>query len=273
MVYLGVNVHAESMPASLSELSADLRATQAHLHAALVALAPHEWHRPTPSPGWTVQHQVRHLAHGEELGRLAATDPEAFGAELVRMLGDLGAVEAATTAPSGEPTDALVARWFSAAEGLRAAVGDGPPEARIGWVTGPMSKASFLTARVMETFAHGRDIATAVDREIPCTEALRHVAHLGLATRAFAYANRALPVPETSLRAELEGPAGETWSFGPDDAADVVRGSALDLCLVVTQRIHRDDTGLIASGPHAEEWLSIAQCFAGPPTEGPPRRA
>lgn len=273
MVYLTVNVHAGAMSTPLVELSSDLRATQAHLHAVLASLDPTDWDRLTPSPGWTVRHQVRHLAHGEELGRLAATDAEAFGAELARMIGNLEAVEAATTAATDETSEALIERWSTAAEDLRTAVAASSADERISWVTGPMSRASFLTARVMETFAHGHDIGSAVGREVPSTEALRHVAHLGVATRGFAFANRGLPLPDTSVRVELVGPMGESWTWGPDDAADIVRGPALDLCLLVTKRLHRDDTGLVATGPHADEWLAIAQCFAGPPSDGPPPAA
>jgi uncharacterized protein (TIGR03084 family) len=186
------------------------------------------------------------------------------------MLADLGAVEAATTAPSREGTEDLVARWFASAQALRAAVALGPADERIGWVTGPMSRASFLTARVMETFAHGHDIAVTVGRELPVDRVLRHVAHLGVATRGFAYANRGLTVPQIPARVELTGPAGGVWTWGPPDAPDRVRGPALDFCLLVTQRIHRADTALEAKGPRAEEWLGIAQCFAGAPSDGPP---
>ena len=133
-----------------------------------------------------------------------------------------------------------------------------------------MSRASFLTARIMETFAHGRDIASTVGRELPVDRVLRHVAHLGVATRGFAFANRSIPVPEEPVRVELTGPAGGVWTWGPKDAPARVRGPALDFCLLVTQRIHRKDTALEASGSHAELWLRIAQCFAGPPSEGPP---
>ena len=270
MVYLGVNVHAGGMRATLNDLLSDLAAAQADLRSLLLSLSAEEWDRPTPSPGWTVRHQVRHLAHGEELGRLAATDQEAFGHELTRMLADLGAVEAATTAVTDETPAALVARWSSSAQALRAAVALGPGDERIGWVTGPMSRASFLTARVMETFAHGRDIADAVGRELPPDRVLRHIAHLGVATRGFAYANRGLTAPQIPVRVELTGPAGGVWTWGPEDAPDRVRGPALDFCLLVTQRIHRADTALEARGPRAEEWLGIAQCFAGPPSDGPP---
>ena len=70
------------------------------------------------------------------------------------------------------------------------------------------------------------------------------------------------------VRVELAAPAGDTWVFGPDDATEVVRGSAVDFCLVVTQRRHRDDTDLVAEGDVADQWLSIAQAFAGPPGAG-----
>jgi hypothetical protein len=59
---------------------------------------------------------------------------------------------------------------------------------------------------------------------------------------------------------------GEQWTWGPDDATDVVRGDALDFCLVVTQRRPLADTALQADGPLAQEWMGYAQAFAGPPT-------
>jgi uncharacterized protein (TIGR03084 family) len=262
-----------SVPPSLAELVADLRGEQADLRSLLASLAPEDWDRPTPSPGWTVLHQVRHLAHGEELGELAASDPDGFARELGRLIGDLASVEAATTASDGEAPAAAVDRWWRSAEGLRAAVVAGPADGPIDWVSGPMSRASFVTARVMETFAHGHDIATAVGRALPAGLALRHVAHLGVATRGFAFANRGLPAPEGAVRVELVGPDGASWTWGPEGAPDLVRGPALDFALLATQRIHRDDTHLEASGPDAERWLGIAQCFAGPPTDGPPPSA
>ena len=255
----------------LGALLADLAAEQADLRALLTSLEDGAWDAPTPSPGWTVLHQVRHLAHGEALGQLAASDPAAFGAELTRLLADLGALEAATTAPTADdPPSTALPRWWAAAEGLRAAIAAGPQDAPIDWITGPMSRASFLTARVMETFAHGHDIGVAVGVERPATERLRHVAHLGVATRGFAFANRGLEPPATPVRVELEGPGGDLWTWGPADAPDLVRGPALDFCLLVTKRRHRADTALVGSGPHAERWLAIAQCFAGPPSDGPP---
>ena len=131
-----------------------------------------------------------------------------------------------------------------------------------------MSARSFITARLMETWAHGQDVADALAVERTPTERLRHVAHIGVGARAFSYvANGRQPNP-APVRVELVGPAGDTWSWGPEDASDRVTGPALGFCLLVTQRRHRDDVGLTAEGAAADEWLDIAQSFAGPPGHG-----
>jgi uncharacterized protein (TIGR03084 family) len=131
-----------------------------------------------------------------------------------------------------------------------------------------MSVASSITARIMETWAHGQDVADALGALRAPTDRLRHVAFIGARTLANSYQARGLPVPEVPVRVELGAPSGEAWIFGPDDAADVVRGPALDFCLAVTQRRHIDDLDIEAEGPVATEWLSIAQAFAGPPGSG-----
>jgi uncharacterized protein (TIGR03084 family) len=131
-----------------------------------------------------------------------------------------------------------------------------------------MSPASFVTARLMETWAHGQDVVDALGQDRPATARLRSVAEIGVRARPFSYAVRGLHVPERPVRVELTGPGGERWTWGPEDAGDVVRGPALDFCLLVTQRRHRDDLDLEATGPAAEEWAGIAQAFAGPPGGG-----
>jgi uncharacterized protein (TIGR03084 family) len=67
---------------------------------------------------------------------------------------------------------------------------------------------------------------------------------------------------------ELRAPDGEVWTWGPVDAAQRVRGSALDFCYLVTQRRPHADLDVAADGPDAQVWLTIAQAFAGPPGVG-----
>jgi uncharacterized protein (TIGR03084 family) len=127
---------------------------------------------------------------------------------------------------------------------------------------------SLLTARIMETWAHGQDVADAGGVEHVVTPALRHVAHIGVQTRANSFRARGRAVPDGDVRVELGAPDGDEWTWGPPDAANVVRGSAVGFCLVVTQRRHRADTDVETTGPVAAEWMAIAQAFAGPPGAG-----
>jgi uncharacterized protein (TIGR03084 family) len=119
----------------------------------------------------------------------------------------------------------------------------------------------------METWAHGQDVVDGLGISRLPTPRLRHIAHLGVRTRAFAYLVRNLPAPSEPVRVELAGPDGSIWLWN-EEAVQSVSGSALDFCLLVTRRRHRDDLALIADGPAADEWLDIAQAFAGPPGTG-----
>ncbi|GLW91366.1 TIGR03084 family protein [Actinokineospora globicatena] len=248
----------------LAALLADLRDEGAEVDALVADLPAGGWRTPTPAPGWTVAHQVAHLAWTDERALLAATDPAGFAAELAGITGrfvDQGAEEGARLEPAE-----LLRRWRASrarlAEVLAAA------EGKVPWYGPPMSPASMATARIMETWAHGGDIADALGvRRVP-TRRLRHVAHIGVRTRDFAYLVRGLPVPVEAFRVELTGPDGEVWTWGPAEADQRVVGSAVDFCLVVTQRLHRSGADLVAVGAEAERWLGIAQAFAGPPGAG-----
>ena len=132
-----------------------------------------------------------------------------------------------------------------------------------------MSAKSFVTARLMECWAHGTDVVDAVGGRRPPTRRLAHIARLGFITRGWSYINRGEPVPEGEVRVELDGPDGDRWVFGPEDAVASVDGDAEQFCLVVTQRRNLDDTALIVDGSLADDWLQKAQAFAGPATDGP----
>ena len=131
-----------------------------------------------------------------------------------------------------------------------------------------MSITSALTARLMETWAHGQDVADAVAAPRVPTDRLRHIAHLGVATRAFSYRLRGLPPPVDEPFVELSAPSGDDWRWGAPAAEQRVVGPALDFCLVVTQRRHLSDTSLTVVGDEAARWMAIAQAFAGIPGPG-----
>ncbi|MFN3216765.1 MAG: maleylpyruvate isomerase family mycothiol-dependent enzyme [Acidimicrobiales bacterium] len=165
----------------------------------------------------------------------------------------------------------LLAAWRTHRATLADAAATLADDDRVAWYGPSMGAKSFLTARLMETWAHGQDIVDAVGAHRPATERLRHIAQLGFITRGWSYLNRGLAVPAGTVRLELTGPGGDTWVFGPDDADETVSGDALDFCLVVTQRRHLDDTAL-SVGELGRDWLAIAQAFAGAATDGPAPR-
>ncbi len=254
-----------SDPAAVRAVIADLRAEGDELDALVAELADEEWGRPTPAPRWTVAHQIAHLAWTDRAALLAITDGDAFAAEVEKAVVaperfvDDGAEEGAALPPA-----VLLARWREGRERLRQALLGVAPGGRFPWYGPPMSAPAMATARLMETWAHGQDVADALGAVRKPTARLRHVAWIGHRARDYAYYARGQRPPAEPVRVELVSPDGEVWAYGPEDAAQRVTGTALDFCLLVTQRVHRDDTGLRAEGADAEHWLRIAQAFAGP---------
>lgn len=251
------------MPVSMSALADDLAAESAVLRALLVPLDEEGWRRPTPAEGWSVLDQVTHLAWFDEAAVRSAVTPEAFAAEQANP--DPDGVAAAHRDRSG----AEVLAWYDDARSrLLTAFRALDPSLRVPWYGPPMSAASALTARIMETWAHTQDVADALGVVREPTARLRHVAHIGIGARAYSYAVNGREVPTTPIRVELAAPDGGTWTWGPEDAADRVTGPALDFCLVVTQRLHLADTAVEVRGPVATEWMSFAQAYAGPAGPG-----
>src|SRR4051812_31541462 len=168
----------------LDKLLDDLEAEQAALDAVVVGLAEADLERPTPAEGWTVRDQLSHLAFSEELAGLAVNDAERFGTRLGDLLADLQRAESEPRQRARDMTAPGVLEWWQEARaetvaGLRTRT----DRDRIPWVTGEMSAVSFVTARLMETWAHGQDVVDAVGAERAPTARLRHVAHIGYATR------------------------------------------------------------------------------------------
>ena len=253
----------------LASLCDDLEAEHADLDAIVAPLDAADWDLDTPAAGWTVRDQIHHLAWFDRNAVLAVEDPDGFTAKMNEMVGDFAAFEATLAAEARSmPADALLQWWRAGRAQLLAVVRQADPSLRVPWYGPPMAVSSFTTARLMETWAHGQDIVDAVGATRAPSARLRHIAHIGVRTRGFAYTIRNRPMPESDVRVELDAPDGSTWTWGSADADDRVHGPALDFCLVVTQRRHIDDTSLVAEGPLAVEWMSIAQAFAGGPGEG-----
>ncbi len=266
-----------------AEILEDLLEEQAALDVVVAALEEPQWALPTPSPGWTVAHQIAHLTYFDLAAATAITDPEAFG----HSRDDLFAAAMEDTAVADDmtlgeylalPPEKLLESWREGRTQLAAAAGTLAEGDRVEWYGPSMSGRSFLTARLMEAWAHGQDVVDAVvdsggTAARPATDRLRHVAHLGVVTRGWSYAVRGDEQPAAEVRVELRSPSGDSWTWGPETAPELVSGPAEDFCLVVTQRRNIADTSLAVKGEAAADWMRVAQAFAGGATEGPAPRS
>ena len=252
--------------APLSALCDDLEAEHAALDALVADLEASRWDTPTPAQGWTIRDQIAHLACSDVAARLAAADAAGWACEIAlsREERERRQLETARRRSPGE----LLAWWRESRRAMLAALRSLDRSARLPWYGPPMSALTFTSARLEETWGHGQDVADALGIRRPDTDRLRHIAHLGVLTRAYSFTNQGRRAPSADVRVELTSPGGEKWVWGAETADNRVTGSARGFCLVVTRRRHVADTDLVAEGPVAREWLEIAQAFAGPPGAG-----
>lgn len=254
----------------LESVLVDLTAEGEFIESLVAGLDEDGWRTMTPAEGWDVATTIAHLMWTDETSIVAIEgtlgDKTAWDALVMEAIADpAGYVDNAAFALAGSLSGAeLLTRWQASRPTLNTALRGVPHGQKLMWYGPPMAAASMATARLMESWAHGLDIAEALGMPNEPTDRIRHVASLGFRTRNFSFVNNGLEAPAEQFRLELKAPSGDVWTFGPEDAAQTVTGSAADFCRLVTQRVHRDDTDLIATGADADKWLDIAQCFAGP---------
>ncbi|AVT37173.1 TIGR03084 family metal-binding protein [Plantactinospora sp. BB1] len=230
-----------------------------------------EWALPTPAPGWTIAHQVAHLSATFRMAALAVVDPERFTAMTSQLSPNFNAnVTHAMAEFLAEPPDVLLSRWRAERARAEQALAAVPPDRVVPWLVRPLPAAVLASAGLMELFGHGQDIADALGVRREHTDRVGHLVAFAVRTWDFGYQARDLPTPEVELRFELTAPSGTLWTFGPADGENRITGAAVDFCLLVTRRRHRDDLDLTATGVEADRWLDIAQAYRGP--AGPGRR-
>ncbi|MFN7149071.1 MAG: TIGR03084 family metal-binding protein [Microthrixaceae bacterium] len=262
------------MTTLVQQLTNDLESEQAALDAIVEVLDAEQWALPTPSPGWSVADQIGHLSYFDRTAVTAIEDPEQFARRrdelFTAAFGDPTALDELTLGETRamDPAE-LIAYWRGGRLLLATAAATLDDSSRVEWYGPSMSAKSFLTARLMETWAHGQDVVDAVGAHRPATDRLFHIAQMGVITRGWSYANRGEEAPPDEVFVELVGPSGAERTWGDPDAASSITGAVEDFCRVVTQRRHVDDTSLVVVGDAARSWMLRAQAFAGAPTDGP----
>jgi uncharacterized protein (TIGR03084 family) len=258
---------------SMKDICSDLGAEYHELTTLVRSLTHEQWKLRSEFYGWTPWDEIAHLCYFDETALQSVTDAEGFMRDARALNARIARGEeisaVARTAYAHLDGPALLEHWQQRHQRLVEALARLEPKTRLSWYGPQMSARSFAAARLMETWAHGQDVWDAVRRKRLATARLKHIAHIGVMTFGWTFANRGLEVPSVMPGVELAAPDGATWAWGEPSGSDFVRGTAEDFCLLVTQRRHLEDTGLQYSNGAAQRWLSMAQCFAGPPANGP----
>jgi len=253
----------------LQEVIAALDADGDDVDRMVADLDAEQWRLPTPSPGWTIAHQIAHLIATFRMAGLAAADPAAFKAMTSRLSDDFDAnVRHAMADGLAQPPEVLLRQWRESRATASRALGAVPPDQVVPWLVNPLPPAILAAAGMMELFGHGQDIADTLGYERERTDRIRHLVAFGVRTRDFGYLAHGMQPPAVEFRFELTAPSGARWDFGPADSPERVSGPAVDFCLLVTRRRHHGDLALVAEGAQAQGWLDIAQAYRGPAGEG-----
>jgi uncharacterized protein (TIGR03084 family) len=253
--------------------AADFKAEADELHQLLVTLKDSDWDRATLFKGWTVNDIVQHLHDGDLMAAASVAGPEQFARFRAQRqaLVDSGLtrVEAARRRLGDLTGPRLLDRWHAVMSDLCDQLSAMAPDTRLKWAGPDMGVRMFTTARQMETWAHGQAIYDLTGKTRAATNRLRNIAEIGVRTYGWTFANRQRPVPGPAPHVRLTGPSGAVWEWNAVTPENIVEGDAQAFCQVVTQVRNIADTDLAVRGEPARIWMSLAQCFAGPPEDPP----
>jgi len=244
------------------------------LNAVLEPLAEADFDRVTLFKDWTINHVLQHLHYFNVMADYSAFEPARFAAayaEFTERRQQLGGsmVRVTDELLDGLRGQALRRAWRERYLDMRPRWSDADPKRRVKWAGPDMSVRSSITARQMETWAHGQEIFDVLGIERAEADRVRNICHIGVSTYGWTFANRGEEVPEPAPFIRLSAPSGAVWEWGEPSATERVEGSAVQFAQVVAQTRSIADTALQVTGPNATRWMAIAQCFAGPPNEPP----
>lgn len=245
-------------------LLGDLRAESEELIGLISALDIDAMNFTTPAKGWNVADCINHLTYFDGALMLAIQDREEFEVAKNKLMAD--GVDGATQQMRSLPHEVVVGSFVEARNSLLSLLTITSAKQRIPWYGPEMSAMSAASARLMETLAHGIDVYDALGRAKVFTDRISHICFLGFATYAFSFTVHGLAAPSEEIYLHLELPSGQIYAKGDPASPNVVQGSAIDYVLLITQRRTRDNLNLEAKGKWANDYLNIAQAFAGGPS-------
>ena len=239
------------------------------LHDLLAGRSANAFDKVTQFKGWTINDVLRHLHYWNWMAALQIEHETRLESELSRV-GTDGMRTCEQAHAEGAEGPGLLQAWWEQAQRTAEVFAGADPKARLKWAGPSMSARSSITARLMETWAHGQEVYDVLGVERVDDDRIRNIAVLGVNTYGWTYLVRKEEPPGPMPFVKLTAPSGAVWTFGEDDGENRIEGRATEFCQVVTQTRNVKDTALKVRGPVAEDWMSKAQCFAGGRNDPPP---
>jgi uncharacterized protein (TIGR03084 family) len=249
--------------ANIGVLLDALAREQMSLQTELRGLATDDWFRPTPARLWDVRDTIAHLADVDEIAIDTCTGgPRPLNDFAARLASPEDTTLWGVLRGRRRSGREVLAWWEDTSTRERGVLAGLDPALRVPWGLG-MRPPSLVTARLMETWAHGLDVREALGLPVVDTDNLRHVAWLSYRALPYAFSFAGLERPPGELRVEITSPSGaEVWEYGPAGAPNRITGPAGELCRLFAQRITRDQArGLVAEGDGAVAALEVARAF------------
>jgi uncharacterized protein (TIGR03084 family) len=258
---------------NLLQQAFDFRDESRALHALLTAQPESFFTQPSLFKGWAANDVLQHLAYWNSMADKQLSDEAG-------LLAVLGVIRKHPRGLRGHESDhfnglsghALLEHWRAGFEAVADRFSTADPRQRLKWSGPDMSARSSMTARLMETWAHGQALYDALGVVRQDHDRIENIVILGINTYGWTFRNRGLDVPMPMPWVRLVAPSGKVWSYGQAQDAAVagsIEGTATAFCQVVTQTRHWRDVDLKVEGIHATDWMRQAQCFAGPPHDPP----
>ena len=242
-----------------SRLLGVARAERARLGRTIQYAAPESWDEASPCEGWRNRDVVAHLAAQEiaAVQVVRAETAEEFDAFRAANGGEFwvdGFNEWAVRIRADQPTRQVLEDWGRAADLLLDDLARIPDaewrDRRVPWVAGEIGVRYLVQSRIVEWWLHGEDLREGADLEgNPQQDPVFLVNDMAVRMLPWSLARAGLAFPGRSVRVDLDGVGGGTWTWAltaretpdPDRKPDAfVEGRAAAFAAVAGRRLPAD---------------------------------
>lgn len=241
------------------------------LYTLIAKLDEADYERKTLFKNWSINDILVHLHFWNMSADLSLNKPDEFEAMMKQFFSAIqtGKLRPHENSVIEERGKDLLKLWFKLSKKIENDFSAVDPKQRLKWAGPTMSARTCISARQMEVWAHGQAVFDLLGEDRTESDRIKNIVVLGINAFGWTHQVHKLSLPETMPRVHLKSPSGAEWVFGEEDNSQSITGNAFEFAQVVTQTRNIADTHLKINGDAALNWMSHAQCFAGPP-EMPP---